>query len=93
MRWRREISPVARTRLGIHQPLGFRRRLIAWLAARGLRIAAPTCRKHANFFIADDGGSADDVFALMREVRRRVRDVHGIELTAETKLVGFPEGL
>jgi UDP-N-acetylmuramate dehydrogenase len=49
--------------------------------------------KHANFFIADDGGSADDVFALMREVRRRVRDVHGIELIAETKLVGFPEGL
>ena len=32
-------------------------------------------------------------FALMREVRRRVRDVHGVELTAETQLVGFPEGL
>jgi hypothetical protein len=29
----------------------------------------------------------------MHEVRRRVRDVHGIDLIAETHLVGFPEGL
>ena len=60
---------------------------------KGLRVGtAHVSTKHANFFIADEGGAADDVFALMHEVRRRVRDVHGIELIAETHLVGFPEG-
>jgi UDP-N-acetylenolpyruvoylglucosamine reductase len=37
----------------------------------------------------DDGGSADDVDGLMDEVVRRVLDVHGIRLRAETVMVGF----
>jgi UDP-N-acetylenolpyruvoylglucosamine reductase len=37
----------------------------------------------------DQGGSADDVFVLMFEVRRRVLEVHGVELHPETVLVGF----
>lgn len=45
--------------------------------------------KHANFIQADDGGSADDVFALMRLVRRRVLDERGIALRSEIRLVGF----
>jgi UDP-N-acetylmuramate dehydrogenase len=45
--------------------------------------------KHANFIQADEGGSADDVVALMADVRRRVRSATGVELVAETRLVGF----
>ncbi len=45
--------------------------------------------KHANFFLADSGGSAGDVFELMAEVRRRVHAAHGVWLEPETRLVGF----
>jgi UDP-N-acetylenolpyruvoylglucosamine reductase len=45
--------------------------------------------RHANFIQVDDGGSADDVGGLMDEVVRRVLDVHGIRLHAETVMVGF----
>ena len=57
---------------------------------KGLRIGtAEVSPKHANFIQADAGGSADDVYALMIEVRRRVREATGVELRPETRLVGF----
>ena len=96
VRWRREHQPGGQNAGSVFtNPIGDSAgRLIDTAGCKGLRIgSAHVSSKHANFFIADDGGSADDVFALMREVRRRVHEVHGIELTAETKLVGFPEGL
>ena len=65
-------------------------RLIDTAGAKGLRIGtAEVSPKHANFIQADEGGSADDVVALMAEVRRRVRAAHGVSLHAETRLVGF----
>ena len=96
VRWRRENQPGGQNAGSVftNPPGDSAGRLIDTAGCKGLRIgSACVSSKHANFFIADDGGSADDVFALMREVRRRVHDVHGIELNAETKLVGFPEGL
>jgi UDP-N-acetylmuramate dehydrogenase len=67
-------------------------RLIDAAGCKGLRVgSAEVSTKHANFFQADPGGSADDVWALMHEVQRRVRDVTGVELHPETRLVGFPE--
>jgi len=45
--------------------------------------------KHANFIQVDEGGRAADVVALMREVAQRVRQSSGVELEAETRLVGF----
>ena len=60
------------------------------LGLRGLRLgSAHVSDKHANFIQADDGGSADDVFALMRRVRQRVLDERGIALRSEIRLVGF----
>lgn len=60
------------------------------LGMRGLRLGtAHVSDKHANFIQADDGGSADDVFALMRLVRRRVLEERGIALRSEIRLVGF----
>ena len=96
VRWRRENQPGGQNAGSVFtNPPGYSAgRLIDSAGCKGLRIGgAHVSSKHANFFIADEGGSADDVFALMRDVRRRVRDVHGVELTAETQLVGFAEGL
>jgi len=45
--------------------------------------------KHANFIQADDGGAADDVWALMRMVRARVLEHSGFDLRSEIRLVGF----
>jgi UDP-N-acetylmuramate dehydrogenase len=65
-------------------------RLIDAAGCKGLRLrTAEVSPKHANFFQADAGGSADDVRALMQVVRRRVRDHSGVDLHPETRLVGF----
>ena len=45
--------------------------------------------KHANFIQADPGGSADDVLALIDQVRTVVAATTGIELRTEVRLVGF----
>jgi UDP-N-acetylmuramate dehydrogenase len=95
VRWRRENQPGGQNAGSVftNPPGDSAGRLIERAGCKGLRVgSAHVSNKHANFFIADDGGSADDIYALMQEVRRRVRDAHGIELTPETRLVGFPEG-
>jgi UDP-N-acetylmuramate dehydrogenase len=65
-------------------------RLIEAAGAKGRRHGtAAVSTKHANFIQADDGGRADDVLALMREVRALVRADSGVDLQPETRLVGF----
>jgi UDP-N-acetylmuramate dehydrogenase len=65
-------------------------RLIDAAGLKGLRHGtASVSVKHANFIQADEGGSADDVAALMTEVRDRVRAATGVQLVAETRMVGF----
>ena len=62
------------------------------LGMRGLRVgSAQVSEKHANFIQAVVGGSAQDVVALMAEVRRRVRDERGYVLRSEIRLVGFED--
>ena len=64
--------------------------LIESAGAKGLRVGtAEVSTKHANFIQSDEGGRASDIVDVMREVRRRVLDAHGVELSAETRLVGF----
>jgi UDP-N-acetylmuramate dehydrogenase len=53
--------------------------------------SAHVSTKHANFIQADEGGRADDVWALMQELRALVLDHAGVALEPETRLVGFPE--
>jgi len=66
-------------------------RLIDAAGGKGRRRGtAAVSTKHANFIQADDGGSADDVLALMREVQALVRADAGVHLEPETRLVGFP---
>jgi UDP-N-acetylmuramate dehydrogenase len=67
-------------------------RLVEAVGAKGLRVGtAQVSTKHANFIQADEGGRADDVRALMAEVRRRVREGTGVDLHPETRCVGFPD--
>ncbi|MEZ5244408.1 MAG: UDP-N-acetylmuramate dehydrogenase [Acidimicrobiales bacterium] len=68
-------------------------RIIDDVGLKGLRVGtAEVSDKHANFIQADVDGRADDVFALMREIQRRVLDRTGVVLHAETHLVGFDDG-
>jgi len=65
-------------------------RLVEAVGAKGLRLGtAAVSEKHANFIQADAAGSADDVVALIDEVRDRVREATGVELRTEVVLVGF----
>jgi UDP-N-acetylmuramate dehydrogenase len=69
-------------------------RLVEEVGAKGLRLGtASVSTKHANFIQADEGGRADDVFALMGELRARVLEGTGIALRAETRCIGFPLNL
>jgi UDP-N-acetylmuramate dehydrogenase len=66
--------------------------LIDALGARGRRLGtARVSEKHANFIQADEGGSADDVVALMRAVRADVAAATGFLLRSEIRLIGFGE--
>lgn len=53
--------------------------------------SAEVSPKHANFIQADPGGSADDVDALMDEVRDAVSRRFGVQLTTEIRRIGFPD--
>ncbi len=67
-------------------------RLIDSLGLKGFRVGtAEVSTKHANFIQADPDGSADDVWALIREVRLRVATASGIELQVENRLIGFDQ--
>jgi UDP-N-acetylmuramate dehydrogenase len=93
VRWRRENQPGGQNAGSVftNPPDDSAGRLIEQAGGRGLRLGtAEVSPKHANFIQADPGGSADDVFALMVEVRRLVAEDAGLELHPETCLVGFP---
>jgi UDP-N-acetylmuramate dehydrogenase len=67
-------------------------RLIDATGLKGLRVgSAEVSRKHANFFQAERHGSADDVRALIEQVRALVREAQGVDLVPELKMIGFPE--
>ena len=91
--WRRANQPGGQNAGSVftNPPGDSAGRLIDASGCKGLRRGtASVSTKHANFFQADPGGSADDVWALMTEVRRRVAEATGVELVPETRMVGFP---
>jgi len=92
VRWRREHQPGGPNSGSVftNPPGDSAGRLIEASGAKGLRVgSAQVSTKHANFIQVDEGGRAADVVALMREVAQRVRQSSGVELEAETRLVGF----
>jgi UDP-N-acetylmuramate dehydrogenase len=96
VRWRREHQPGGSNAGSVftNPTDDSAGRLIDAAGCKGLRIgSAEVSTKHANFIQADAGGRADDVFALMGEVRRRVRNDLGVTLEPETRLIGFEREL
>ena len=65
-------------------------RLVEAAGCKGLRLgSAQVSVKHANFFQADAGGSADDVARLVEHVRVVVAERTGVGLVPELCMVGF----
>jgi UDP-N-acetylmuramate dehydrogenase len=63
--------------------------LIDAVGLRGHRIGdAQISEKHCNFFLNVGAARAADVFALMQEAKRRVKERFGIDLEDEVALVG-----
>ena len=92
VRWRREHQPGGQNAGSVftNPPGDSAGRLIDAAGLKGLRVgSAHVSTKHANFIQADEGGSADDVRALIQEVQRRVEQTMGVRLVPELRLVGF----
>jgi UDP-N-acetylmuramate dehydrogenase len=93
VRWRREHQPGGANAGSVftNPPGDAAGRLIEAAGLKGHRVgSAAVSAKHANFIQADDGGSADDIVALMAYIQRVVRERTGVELRPEVHLVGFP---
>jgi UDP-N-acetylmuramate dehydrogenase len=92
VRWRREHQPGGANAGSVFRnPEGDSAgRLIDAAGLKGLRIGgASVSEKHANFFQAEPGATADDVHALVLEVQRRVHEHSGQCLRPELHMVGF----
>jgi UDP-N-acetylmuramate dehydrogenase len=92
VRWRREHQPGGSNAGSVftNPPGDHAGRLVEAAGAKGRRHgSAHVSDKHANFIQADPGGRADDVYALIDEVRDLVADELGVELRTELVTVGF----
>jgi UDP-N-acetylmuramate dehydrogenase len=92
VRWRREHQPGGQNAGSVftNPPDDAAGRLIEVAGCKGLRVGgAVVSEKHANFFVADPGARATDVYELVELVRRRVYDATGVLLETELQLVGF----
>lgn len=91
---RRETQPIEQRSLGStfkNPPGDSAGRLIDAVGLKGRRIGgAQISPKHANFIVNIDRASADDVLALMAEMRDRVLQRFGIELEPEVRIIGRP---
>lgn len=95
VRWRREHQPGGQNAGSIftNPPGDSAGRLIEAAGLKGYRRgSAYVSPKHANFFQADEGGSADDVRGLIEEVRQRVEERTGVDLVPELRMLGFTDG-
>jgi UDP-N-acetylmuramate dehydrogenase len=64
-------------------------RLVEAAGLKGFRVGgASVSELHANFAMAGEEASAQDVYDLVQEVRRRVREASGVELEPEIRFVG-----
>ena len=92
VRWRRENQPGGANAgsVFVNPRPDSAGRLVDEAGAKGLRHgSAEVSTKHANFIQVDDGGSANDVAALMTIVRAQVLERTGVDLHAETHFLGF----
>lgn len=68
-------------------------RLVEAAGLKGHRVGGVSVSElHANFFIAEEGSTSQEVFDLVHEVRRLVADRMGVELQPEVRFVGAFDG-
>ena len=64
-------------------------RLIELAGLKGMRIGgAEISAKHANFFINDQGATAQDIWELIQECKFAVKEKFGVDLELEIELLG-----
>lgn len=69
---------------GVIIPAGW---LIDTAGCKGMRVGnAMVSEKHANYFVNCGGATAKDVLALAEQVKKRVREVHGVALNEEIQI-------
>ncbi|HTM19833.1 MAG TPA: UDP-N-acetylmuramate dehydrogenase, partial [Kofleriaceae bacterium] len=70
-------------------PGDFAGRLIEAAGLKGTRVGAAECSPvHANWLVNTGGASAADLLGLIEIVRAKVREVHGVDLQLEVKVIG-----
>lgn len=63
--------------------------LIDKTGLKGLKVGgAMVSEKHAGFVVNAGGATAEDVLNLIKEVSRRVNEMHGVTLTPEVRIIG-----
>lgn len=91
-RWRKEHQPGGTLNAGsvFKNPSGDSAgRIIDALGMKGYRLGpVAVSEMHANFFVADDGATAQDIRNLVVAVRTEVATRGGIDLIPEIKFVG-----
>ena len=94
VRWRREHQPGGANAGSVFRnpPGDSAGRIIDEAGLKGFRVGGEEVSpKHANFFQAGPGATADDVHHLVHEVRRRVQESTGVTLETELRMVGFED--
>lgn len=70
-------------------PGDYAARLIEASGLKGLSIGgAQVSEKHANFIVNLGGATAADIEDLIAEVQARVKEMHGVELVREVRIIG-----
>lgn len=89
-RFEREPKKVSNSGSTFKNPEGdYAGRLIEVAGLKGTRVGAAECSPaHANWLVNTGGATAADMIALIDVVRDKVREVHGIELALEVKIIG-----
>lgn len=94
-RWRKETQPGGTLNAGSvfkNPPGDAAGRLIDAAGLKGFRVGgAEVSTRHANFFVAEEGATAADVYALVAAVKARVLHAFGIELEPELRFIGVFE--
>ena len=94
VRWRREHQPGGANAGSVFRnpPGDTAGRLVDAAGLKGRRVGGvQVSEKHANFFVADPGATAQDVRDLVDEVRSSVERATGVRLECELRMVGFDE--
>jgi UDP-N-acetylmuramate dehydrogenase len=90
--WRRATQPLNLPNGGSvfkNPPGDHAARLVESVCGKGMAVGgARVSEVHANFIVASDAATADEVYTLIRRIQRMVAESAGVELELELKLMG-----